>query len=52
MSFGNSRRDGIKVFQIGNSMTFARLLGIRLMFSFRNIVASTSPGMRDDRWMQ
>ena len=44
----NSRRDGIKVFQIRDSATFARLLGIGLMFNLKNIIASTSMGLRDD----
>ena len=48
MYSGNSRRDGIKVFQTGDSATSARLLGIRLVFSFKNIVDATSLGMRDD----
>ena len=30
-------------------MKSVRLLGIRLMFSFKNIVAATSLGFRDDR---
>ena len=29
-------------------MTLVGLLGIRFMFSFKNIVASTSLGLRDD----
>ena len=45
MSFGNSRRDGIKVFQIEDFATFVVLLGIMLMFTFKNISTSTSPGL-------
>jgi hypothetical protein len=47
--YGNLGRDGIKVFQIGEYATSAGLLGIRLMFSFKNIVAPTTLGVRDDR---
>ena len=42
MSFDNSRREGIKVFQIEDYTTSVVLLGLRLMFIFKNIVASTS----------
>ena len=42
MSSGNSSRHGIKAFQIEDSATFAVLLGIGLLFGFKNIVASTS----------
>ena len=48
MSSSNSRLNGIKVFQIGDSTTSARLLGIKLMLNFKNIVASMSTGLKDD----
>jgi hypothetical protein len=41
-------RDGIKVFLIGVSATYVGLLGIKLMFNFRNIVITTRMGLRDD----
>ena len=49
MSSGYSGRDGIKVLQIGDSVTCVGLLRIRLMFNSKNIAASTSLGLRDDR---
>ena len=49
MSSDYLRRDGIKMFQIINFMTYARLLGIKLMFSFKNIDVAMSLGLRDDR---
>ena len=52
MLFGNSGQDGIKVFQMGDFVTVAMLLGIRLVFSFKNIVASTSTGMDMTVWVQ
>ena len=39
----------MKVLQIEDFAAFAGLLGIGLMLSFKNIVASTSPGVRDGR---
>jgi hypothetical protein len=44
MSSGYSRQDEIKVFQFGDSVTYVGILGIRLMFNFKNIIASTSLG--------
>ena len=45
MSTGNSKQDGIKVFRIKDSVTFVVLLEIKHLFGFKNIVASTSPGL-------
>ena len=45
---GNSGRGGIKVFQIEDSTTFARLSRIWLMFNLKTMAASTSPGLRDN----
>jgi hypothetical protein len=45
MSTGNSRQDGIKVFQIEDLMTFVVLIRIIHLFGFKNIVASTSPSL-------
>ena len=41
-------QDRIKVFQIKDSATSVGLLRIKLMFSFKNIVATMSLGLKDD----
>ena len=45
MSYGHSGGDGTKVFQLEESVTFDVFLGIMLMFSFKNNVASMRPGL-------
>ena len=45
----NQGQDQIKVFQIKDFVTSVGLLGIRLVFNLKNIIASTSMGLRDDR---
>ena len=48
MSSGNLGRDGIKVLQIGDFAISVEALKIMLMFNFKNIATSTTPGLRDD----
>jgi len=48
MAYGSLGRDEVTVFQIEDCVTSARLFEMRLMLNFKNIIASTSPGVRDD----